>query len=82
MKPGKIILLGIIGAVIIGLLVVITTLLPTTFISQQSLIDVVGIVMFARLTLRPMNILPKLFNIFYKKAHVKPAWGMATTMRF
>ncbi|AMV60245.1 Hypothetical protein ADU72_1415 [Pediococcus damnosus] len=47
MKPGKIILLGIIGAVIIGLLVVITTLLPTTFISQQSLIDVVGIVMFA-----------------------------------
>ncbi|WPC17090.1 hypothetical protein SIN07_01515 [Pediococcus inopinatus] len=47
MKPGKIILLGIIGAIVIGTLAVFTTLLPATFISQQNLIDIIGIVMFA-----------------------------------
>ncbi|GAB5052000.1 hypothetical protein [Pediococcus ethanolidurans] len=46
MKPQKIILLGIIGAFIIGTLALITTIIKVKFGSAQTLIDIVGIIMF------------------------------------
>lgn len=46
MKSGKIILLGIIGAVVIGALAMFTTILKLRVISSQVLVDIVGIIMF------------------------------------
>ncbi|WP_367369574.1 hypothetical protein ABUE38_08705 [Pediococcus parvulus] len=46
MKPGKIILLGIIGAVVIGTLAMFTTVFKPRGISSQVLVDIVGIIMF------------------------------------
>ncbi|MCV3322597.1 hypothetical protein NR224_10445 [Pediococcus ethanolidurans] len=46
MKPQKIILLGIIGAFIIGTLALITTIVKVKFGSAQTLVDIVGIIMF------------------------------------
>ncbi|GEN95106.1 hypothetical protein [Pediococcus ethanolidurans] len=46
MKPQKIILLGIIGAFIIGTLALITTIIKVKFGSAQTLVDIVGIIMF------------------------------------
>lgn len=46
MKPQKIILLGIIGAFIIGTLALITTIIKVKFGSAQTLVDIVGIIVF------------------------------------